>query len=78
MHRETFGETLAVDEVAGLVWVAATGVDDPDLGVGRLYAMPFGSTSTADAVLTVSGEAIADHLGTQIGLFTRHGCGWIC
>ena len=30
---DNFGETLAVDDSAGLVWVAATGVDDPDLGV---------------------------------------------
>ena len=65
---DNFGETLAVDESAGLVWVAATGVDDPDLGVGRLYAIPYGSTDISDATLTVSGEAIADHLGTQIGL----------
>ena len=65
-----FGEMIAVDEAAGLVWVAATGVDDPDLGVGRLYGIPFGSTSTADAVLTVSGESIADHLGTRIGVLS--------
>ncbi len=64
---DNFGQTLAVDEAAGLIWVAATGVDDPELGVGGLYGLPFGSTSTADAVLTVSGEAIADHLGTHIG-----------
>ena len=63
---DNFGETLAVDDSAGLVWVAATGVDDPDLGVGRLYGIPFGSTSIADAVMTVSGEAIANHLGTQM------------
>ncbi len=65
---DNFGQTLALDTDAGILWVAATGVDDPDLGVGQLMALPTNATSTADAVLTISGEAIADHLGTQVGV----------
>ena len=65
---DNFGQTMALDDAGSLLWVAATGVDDPNLGVGKLYGLPLDATSTADAVLTVAGEEIADHLGTQIGI----------
>ena len=64
---DNFGSVMKYD-TADILWVAAPGVDDPDLGVGMLYALPSTATNISEAVMTVSGEAIADHLGTQIGL----------
>lgn len=65
---DNFGQVMTMDSNADLLWVAAPGSDDPELGVGMVYGLPFGATDVSEATVTLSGEAIADHLGTQIAL----------
>jgi hypothetical protein len=62
------GDAIVYDASTDSFWVSAVGVDGTHLGSGMIYQLPSESLDLGDALVTVEGEMIADHIGNDLEL----------
>jgi hypothetical protein len=67
---DQFAKAVIYDASSDTIWVSAVGYDGAVLGSGEVLQLPLIATSSADALVTIEGEQIADHLGNKLSLLS--------